>query len=563
MTGTPVQQALDLDDLAAIGRAHLVADPARVLVRVARVMWLRDRALAEVRWAAITLVAMGALAILAKLLDPTDHQFDRAVVLFLPAALAAIAFGWSPGAMPLVHHIAVRRLLGPAVVVLAVIAAAPMDIATLAIPSAGPFVVLALSFSALTPGYPIAAALVLGIATWVGVQHAILSPTLTDLVRDEFVVQVAVTMLAATGMFVVVRIATDAEARAARLAERQRRRVDDLEAVHRILRRFDGSLPIREVTQAVVDDLSRTFEIALISVYLPDADGRLSMIGVAGYHSPFHVIDIGVGVIGRAASTRTTQFVTDVLADPDYRAARDDVRNEVAVPILLGDELIGVVNFEGTLQRPLGTRHVALAELVARAMAASLRQASLDQARREQLTVMEATLAAVSDAAVRDPLTGLLNRRYFDEAVETAFAAARRYDTPLSLIVFDLDRFSAVNNEHGHAVGDAVLRRVARAMAATTRNGDILARYGGEEFVVIAPGADGAAAVVVAERIRAAVAASIAEVEADVPGADIDVTISAGVASVIDELDGHALFRAADSALLAAKRAGRDRVVAV
>ena len=206
---------------------------------------------------------------------------------------------------------------------------------------------------------------------------------------------------------------------------------------------------------------------------------------------------------------------------------------------------------------------MALAELVARAMAASLRQASLDQARREQLTVMEATLAAVSDAAVRDPLTGLLNRRYFDEAVETAFAAARRSGTPLSLIVLDLDRFSAVNNEHGHAVGDAVLRRVAQAMAATTRNGDILARYGGEEFVVIAPGADAEAAVVVAERIRAAVAASIADVEADLPGADIGVTISAGVASVIDELDGHALFRAADSALLAAKRAGRDRVVAV
>jgi diguanylate cyclase (GGDEF)-like protein len=563
MTSTPGRQALDLDDLAPIGRARFAADPTRVLVRVTRVMWLRDRALAEVRWAAITLVAMGALALLAKLLDPTDHQFDRAVVLFLPAAVAAIAFGWSAGAAPLVHHVAVRRLVGPSVVLIAIVAAQPMDIATLAIPSAGPFVVLALSFAALTPGYPIAAALVLGGASLVGIQHVLLDATVGDVVRDEFVVQVAVTMLASTGMFLVVRIATEAEARAGRLAERRRRRVDDLEAVHRILRRFDGSLPIREVTQAVVDDLSRTFEIALISVYLPDPDGRLSMIGVAGYHSPFHVIDMGVGVIGRAAATRSTQFVTDVRADPDYRAARDDVRNEVAVPILLGDELIGVVNFEGTLRRPLGTRHVALAELVARAMAASLRQASLDQARREQLTVMEATLAAVSDAAVRDPLTGLLNRRYFDEAVETAFAAARRSGTPLSLIVFDLDRFSAVNNEHGHAVGDAVLRRVARAMAATTRNGDILARYGGEEFVVIAPGADGPAAVIVAERIRAAVATSMAEVDADMPGADVDVTISAGVASVIDELDGHALFRAADSALLAAKRAGRDRVVAV
>ena len=114
--------------------------------------------------------------------------------------------------------------------------------------------------------------------------------------------------------------------------------------------------------------------------------------------------------------------------------------------------------------------------------------------------------ARVSEAAVRDPLTGLLNRRFFDEAVETAFAASARADTELSLIVLDLDRFSEVNNVHGHAVGDAVLRRVARAMAGVVRTSDIVARYGGEEFVVIAPGSNREDAVQLAERIRAAVA---------------------------------------------------------
>lgn len=169
--------------------------------------------------------------------------------------------------------------------------------------------------------------------------------------------------------------------------------------------------------------------------------------------------------------------------------------------------------------------------------------------------------ARVTDAAVRDPLTGLLNRRFFDEAVESAFATARRSGTALSLIVLDLDRFSAVNNEYGHSTGDAVLRGVARAMAAAVRVGDVVARYGGEEFVVIAPGADTGDAVAVAERIRAAVAAVQA---AGSETSGVAVTVSAGVASMLgDELDGRALFRAADSALLAAKRAGRDRVVAV
>jgi diguanylate cyclase (GGDEF)-like protein len=101
-----------------------------------------------------------------------------------------------------------------------------------------------------------------------------------------------------------------------------------------------------------------------------------------------------------------------------------------------------------------------------------------------------------------------------------------------------------------------VLRAVGRAIVANVRLEDTVARYGGEEFVVIAPRTDTAAAVMVAERIRAAIAALEPE--------GLRITTSAGVASLLaDEVDGHALFRAADSALLAAKRAGRDRVVSL
>ncbi len=565
MTSNVGGRPLELDPTDEPTTPLRLGDPGRFVALALRTMWRGDRAVAEMRWAAVTLGTIGALAVLAKVIDPLDTGFDRAVALALPGALLAFVLGWTSPGKGVARVPAVRWALGPLVVLLSMVAAAPIDVESLIVPPAGPFILLAMAFASITRGYPIAAALVLGGTGWVAIRHAqaVAEMPNAKLINDVFVIQIAAQLLSTTGMAAVVRIAAAAEERESRRAERRRRRVDDLESVGRILRHFDGTRSIREVAQSVTDDLSRTFEIALISIYLPDAEGHLSMVGVAGYHSPFHVIDIGVGVIGRAAATRQTQFVADVLADPDYKAARDDVRNEVAVPILLDDELIGVVNFEGTLQRPLGARHIALAELVARAMAAALRQASHDEVRRERLTAMEATLAAASDAALRDPLTGLLNRRYFDEAVETAFAAARRNGTPLSLIVLDLDRFSNVNNEHGHAVGDAVLRRVSRAMADATRNGDVLARYGGEEFVVIAPGADGPTAVGVAERIRAAVASSGAELDPDAPGAGIRITVSAGVASLIDELDGRALFHAADSALLAAKRAGRDRVVAV
>ncbi len=215
-----------------------------------------------------------------------------------------------------------------------------------------------MAFAAMTPGFPIAAAMLSGASIGIFIAHAQVASALQlqDLVADDYAIGVIVTLLASTGMAVVVRVATDAEARATRLSARNRDRVDVLERVNRIVARFDGSQPVQNVIQAVVDDIAREFEITLVSLYLPTGRNQLTMVGVAGYPAPFHVIDIGVGIIGRAAATQQTQFVPDVLADPDYRAARDDVRSEVAAPVVHSGELLGVVNFEGTLEHPIEPR---------------------------------------------------------------------------------------------------------------------------------------------------------------------------------------------------------------
>ena len=169
--------------------------------------------------------------------------------------------------------------------------------------------------------------------------------------------------------------------------------------------------------------------------------------------------------------------------------------------------------------------------------------------------------ARVADSALRDPLTGLLNRRFFDEAVETAHANARRAGTELSLIVLDLDRFSAVNNEYGHAVGDAVLRRVATGdprRDARRRCGGPLWRRGvrghrpGHRWGRRRRG-----------RRTDPQGGRGRRTSELVDGRIVPLTVSAGVASLVDETDGRGLFRAADSALLAAKRAGRDRVTKI
>lgn len=169
----------------------------------------------------------------------------------------------------------------------------------------------------------------------------------------------------------------------------------------------------------------------------------------------------------------------------------------------------------------------------------------------------EAELAALADLALRDPLTGLPNRRAFDEALRREVARARRDRARLGVAVLDVDRFKDVNDRHGHAAGDVALAEVARRAAAALRAGDLLARVGGEELAALLPGADVAAAAEVAERVRRAVAAG--PVRAG--GQAIAVTVSLGCAELAPgDADGGALFARADAQLYRAKNAGRNRV---
>ncbi len=162
------------------------------------------------------------------------------------------------------------------------------------------------------------------------------------------------------------------------------------------------------------------------------------------------------------------------------------------------------------------------------------------------------------ESALRDGLTKVFNKRYFQERLESEFSYALRHRSPLSLLLFDLDHFKAVNDTAGHLAGDYALVALSELVAQTMRQEDVLARYGGEEFVILCRGVDRAGAVVFAERVRKLVAAHNFVYE----GQRLTITISVGVSSVPpDGMDGAAeLVQAADEALYAAKRAGRNRV---
>jgi diguanylate cyclase (GGDEF)-like protein len=186
-----------------------------------------------------------------------------------------------------------------------------------------------------------------------------------------------------------------------------------------------------------------------------------------------------------------------------------------------------------------------------RATAASLAShaaVALENARLHQL---------VERQALVDGLTGVANRRRCEEALHSEVVRAERLGTPLALVLADLDDFKSVNDLHGHAAGDEVLRVFADILHETVRESDVAGRWGGEEFMLLLPGADGPGAVQLADRVRVALARRTV---AGAEGRPFRVTCSFGVARHRPGFDADALFAAADRALYGAKRGGKDRV---
>ena len=161
----------------------------------------------------------------------------------------------------------------------------------------------------------------------------------------------------------------------------------------------------------------------------------------------------------------------------------------------------------------------------------------------------------LSDAARADPLTGLRNRRAYDEVLAQEIERSDRSGQPFALVLGDIDHFKWVNDRHGHPVGDDVLRRVALELRRSERKVDVAARLGGEEFALVLPNTNAFGAHVVAERVRRNLQAAFL----DGPAA---VTMSFGIACYpTDSRDPAELFKAADAALMVAKKEGRNRSV--
>ncbi|HVN39353.1 MAG TPA: diguanylate cyclase [Myxococcota bacterium] len=174
---------------------------------------------------------------------------------------------------------------------------------------------------------------------------------------------------------------------------------------------------------------------------------------------------------------------------------------------------------------------------------------------QDELMLKNAALAQLSSV---DALTGLRARRFLDEILNVEFLRARRYRTPLAVVMADLDHFKRINDGSGHPTGDRVLRELGALFLSMVRRTDVAGRYGGEEFLVIHPQSTATGAATLAERLRHAVETA----RFDAEGAPLRVTLSLGVAEYDRQMSSpRDLIASADRALYAAKRGGRNRVM--
>jgi diguanylate cyclase (GGDEF)-like protein len=347
-------------------------------------------------------------------------------------------------------------------------------------------------------------------------------------------------------------------------------RTTHLEILNEVARIATLDLELRPMLQRITDALASKFEWEFVALVTIDTERDAFVCEAVTSIVPtaIHVgytRSLGSGVVGQVAATAEAVLIDDVSTYPNYVETLPGAQAELCVPVCHHDRIVAVLNLES--RRPAAFHDdlpllTGIANQIAGAIASGQLYAELKEvtAQLEQKTrALEEANAHLGSAietlhriSTQDGLTGLSNRRHFDDTLVLEWRRAMRNGMPLSLLLLDVDFFKVFNDEQGHQAGDDVLREVSNVLRETVqRAADIVARYGGEEFVVLLPETDADHAQVIAETLRRGI---------EQLGT---VTASLGVATQVPSREGsaHELVRKADEALYQAKKLGRNRVV--
>ncbi len=310
-----------------------------------------------------------------------------------------------------------------------------------------------------------------------------------------------------------------------------------------------SSLELVDVLNQILEVIRRNFGYENCAILLVDKKTNELYIkasrGYPEYLAKKIRLDISKkeGITSYVAATGKPFYTPDVRKTPFYVMGKRSIRSEAAVPLILRDEVIGVLDIESDKPNAFSERDIERFTIFASQAAVAIENARLyDQTREMSLT---------------DSLTKIANRRHFDLILENELKRGRGYSRSVSLAMIDLDHFKEFNDRYGHPAGDQLLTAVAERLKRTVRDTDLVARYGGEEFVIIFPETGAAPAYKVCERVRVAVE----NMKILIDNQEVSTTVSIGVATYPQSAQSAAeLIQKADMALYRAKKLGRNRV---
>jgi len=269
----------------------------------------------------------------------------------------------------------------------------------------------------------------------------------------------------------------------------------ELRIIYRIAQETTAVLDLDTLLTHIVTIIREVMGYYMVSILLPSSNGSELRVGAHdGYAVDITGITVpaGQGVTGWVYAHGVPQIIADVHVESRYIGVDDEVRSELAFPLMSRGRVVGVLNAESQHADAFSDADVALMSAVGSQLASCLEVAQLhDTLKRE---------------ASHDPLTRLNNRRHFLERIQQEIIRASSSDESFAVIFLDVDELKRINDTYGHLAGDALLREVSNALVDAVRGEDVVARYGGDEFVVLLPATPAAAAASVVQRISDGIA---------------------------------------------------------